>query len=95
MINKHWIIQVIFVGVVVFFDYTTGSPFVSFFVASLYFLGVLISLIKRDKYLINRRLAYMVLFILLGVSTVALADADPTIDLDGFIESMVDDIWPG
>jgi len=95
MIGRHWIFQLVAIGIVFYIDFSVvGTPFVGFFLAIMYFLGSLLSLLKRDKYIAGKRFAYMLLFLVEIIVVSTMVETPPEIDLEGFIKGVVDDMWP-
>jgi len=95
MIGRHWVVQVIIFAGIYYLDYTVGTPFIGFFMAIMYFLGSLVSLIKRDKYMAGKRFAYMLLFFGEMVAAKALTEHPANTDLvPDFVNNILDDLWP-
>jgi len=96
MIGKHWIFQVIIFAGIFYLDYNIGTPFIGLFMAVMYFLGSLVSLIKGNKYMAGKRFAYMCLFLVEIVASVSMSEHPvDTGFLPDFVSNTVDDLWRG
>jgi len=96
MIGKHWVVQVVIFAAIFYIDYHVGTPFIGFFMAIMYFMGALVSLIKRDKYMAGKRFAYMLLFFGEMIASRAMTEHPADTDfLPDFVQNTVDDLWPG
>jgi len=89
MANMHWVIKLIFVGLIAGVDYSQGKADIGFIIAAYYLFASLYSLVRRDMLMFEKRFFMFALFVAEVMSVSSYIDSPPDLGiLDRWVQKL-------